>query len=358
MSRCIVLACGLFSLILFQTGCSENHSEAGPEGFHVETAINDFAVSFLADDRIHSLSIAIHDRGAEYSLHYGEQNPGKGNPPTDSTLYELASVTKTFTGTMAAKAILENKIELNDDIRNYLDGPYPNLAFKSQPITIRDILTHTGGFPNFPPTMENKAAFLAGLQKIEIDTEPGTRFSYSNTAPEITAYLLEQVYNTPYQELIRQQIFEPNGMSQTRFNLTDPERRFLIDGYNDVGVLQNHYQNKLWGGIAGIHSTTTDLLKYIKYQLDESNAVVKESHRNLFNTRYDFDIGYHWNISKIDNKIYYRHHGGIWGMQNWLMIYPSDQIGIAVLSNASFEGIDDALEKLALIIYRHLVATH
>lgn len=319
-----------------------------------------YAKEFLDDDRIHSVSIALCVNGKEYTFHFGEQNPKKNNPPTDSTLYELASVTKTFTGTMVARAVLDGKISLEDDIRDYLPQEYPNFEYDGKSITIKDIITHTGGFPNFPPSMENKDAFWSGLHQITISSQPGTEFSYSNTAPEITAYILEQAYGIPYQQLVKKFILKPNGMTHTKFILNEKDKDVLIQGYNGAKEPQEHFQNNLWGGIAGIHSNTTDLIKYIKYHLNDSIPEVKESHKNFFSTQYDFDIGYHWNIVEVNNEICYRHHGGIWGMQNWLMIFPDTNIGIAVLSNASFEGgvlsggIDDRLEKLALNIKKEL----
>lgn len=88
--------------------------------------------------------------------------------------------------------------------------------------------------------------------------------------------------------------------------------------------------------------------------MNESIPEVKESHKNFFSTQYDFDIGYHWNIIEVEEELCYRHHGGIWGMQNWLMVFPESNFGIAVLSNASFDGIDDKLELLALNIKKEL----
>lgn len=315
-----------------------------------EGVVEYFANEFLDDNRIHSVSIALYNNGNESTFHFGEQNPNKKNPPTDSTLYELASVTKTFTGTMVAKAVLDGKISLDDDIRDYLPQEYPNFQYNREKVTIKDIITHTGGFPNFPPAGENKKAFWNGLHQVEISSKPGTEFNYSNTAPEITAYILEKAYGIPYQELIEEYILKPNQMIDTKFVLNAIDKNLLIQGYNGEKEPQEHYQNNLWGGIAGIHSNTSDLIKYIKYHLNESIPEIEESHKNFFSTQYDFDIGYHWNIVEIENEVYYRHHGGIWGMQNWLMVFPKSNIGIAVLSNASFEGIDDKLEKLALNI--------
>ena len=167
---------------------------------NVENAITKNALQLLEDKRFHSVSIAVLKNGESTIKHFGELTIGKSNKPNDSTLYELASVTKTFTGYIAAKAVLDKKINLEDDIRIYLDESYPNFEFQGEPIRIKHLITHTSGFPNFPPKSENKEAFFEGLKLIKIETKPGEKYFYSNTAPELTEYIEEKVYKKPYEE--------------------------------------------------------------------------------------------------------------------------------------------------------------
>ena len=127
---------------------------------NVENAITKNALQLLEDKRFHSVSTAVLKDGESTIKHFGELTIGKGNKPNDSTLYELASVTKTFTGYIAAKAVIDQKINLDDDIRIYLSESYPNLEFKGEPITIKHLITHTSGFPNMPIKSENKEAFF------------------------------------------------------------------------------------------------------------------------------------------------------------------------------------------------------
>jgi len=317
----------------------------------VENAISKNVLQLLEDKRFHSVSIAVLKDGESTIKHFGELTIGKGNKPNDSTLYELASVTKTFTGYVAAKAVLDKKINLDDDIRIYLDESYPNLEFKGEPITIKHLITHTSGFPNMPPKSENKKAFFEGLKLIKIETKPGETYSYSNTAPELTAYILEKVYQKPFEELVIEFVLKPNKMSQTKFTLNANDRKRLVKGYNDKNELMPNFNRTLWGGISGLHSTAPDLVKYMKLQLDQSNPIVNESHRKLYQEGSDFWEGYHWYIIENDNNLIYRHHGGIYGMQNWFVIYPKQNIGISILTNTSFNETGEILEKVVDSLY-------
>jgi len=317
----------------------------------IENAITKNVLQLLEDKRFHSVSVAVLKDGKSTIKHFGELTIGKGNKPNDSTLYELASVTKTFTGYVAAKAVLDKKINLDDDIRIYIDESYPNLQFKGEPITIKHLITHTSGFPNMPLKSENKKAFFEGLKLIKIETKPGEVYSYSNTAPELTAYILEKVYKKPFEELVIEFVLKPNKMSQTKFTLNANDRKRLVKGYNDKNELMPNFNRTLWGGISGLHSTAPDLVKYMKLQLEQSNPIVNESHKKLFKEGSDFWEGYHWYIIENDDELIYRHHGGIYGMQNWFVIYPKQNIGISILTNTSFNETGEILEKVVENLY-------
>ncbi|SIS60391.1 CubicO group peptidase, beta-lactamase class C family [Chryseobacterium ureilyticum] len=323
----------------------------------IENAITKNALQLLEDKRFHSVSIAVLKDGESTIQHFGELTIGKGNKPNDSTLYELASVTKTFTGYIAAKAVLDKKLNLEDDIRIYLDEPYPNLEYKGEPIRIKHLITHTSGFPNFPIKSENKKAFFEGLKLINIETKPGEVYFYSNTAPELTAYILEKVYQKSFEELVIEFILKPNNMIQTKFTLNENDRTKLVKGYNDKNELMPNFNRTLWGGISGLHSTSTDLVKYMKLQLDPSNLIVSESHKKLYKEGSDFWEGYHWYIIENDHQLMYRHHGGIYGMQNWFVIYPKQNMGISILTNTSFNETGEILEKVVNNLYDDIMKT-
>lgn len=350
-----ILTMKYITLILFFTllGCK---SVQQIDKQRVENAITKNALQLLEDKRFHSVSIAVLKDGRSTIKHFGELTIGKGNKPNDSTLYELASVTKTFTGYVAAKAVLDKKINLDDDIRIYLSESYPNLEFKGEPIRIKHLITHTSGFPNFPIKSENKEAFVEGLKLIKIETKPGEVYSYSNTAPELTAYILQKVYQKPFEELVVEFVLKPNKMYQTKFTLNENDRVRLVKGYNDKNELMPNFNRTLWGGISGLHSTAPDLVKYMKLQLDQSNLIVNESHKKLHKEGFDFWEGYHWYIIENDNRSIYRHHGGIYGMQNWFVIYTKQNIGISILTNTSFNETGDILEKVVDNLYNDITA--
>ena len=109
-------------------------------------AINDFGQKFVHTPGHNSLSIGVIKNGITYSYHFAPENTAR---PTNKTIYEIASITKSFTGILLSHAILENKISLDDDVRKYLPDGFSNLNYKGVPIKIRHLVTHTSGLPKF-----------------------------------------------------------------------------------------------------------------------------------------------------------------------------------------------------------------
>ncbi|MEM6380091.1 MAG: serine hydrolase domain-containing protein, partial [Bacteroidota bacterium] len=178
--------------------------------------------SLLTESNINALSVGIIKNDRQYVFHKGELL--NGQTPNNATQYEIASLTKTFTGTLIATAIDEDSIQLEGDIRQYFRDSFPNLAYQGQGITIRDLLTHQSGLPNMLPNKPelfdnpdwdqlpfqlnevqkgfSKADFFKALSEVELDTFPGTNFAYSNAGANLLGYLLEEVYQTSYADLL------------------------------------------------------------------------------------------------------------------------------------------------------------
>lgn len=350
-------------------------------GKAVHEIINRHAAISLQDSVIDALSIGIYINGVSYTKHYGELDQGKGNAPTNQTRYEIASVTKTFTGTLAAKAVLAGKIRLNDPIQQYLPQGYDfsNLQFEGTAITIQHLLTHTSGLPannkgsdQFPENLselehaqrylenekrQTKALFFQYLSEIVLDTFPGTSFTYSNFGTNVMAAILEEVYGSPFQDLIQQHVIQTAHLKSTTFHLNDEEMPLLANGYNGSGEQMPFLPlaNTLWGAEGGLKSTLPDLLQYMQFQLNQQNLLVREAHRKLYEIDTDYWIGYFWwSIENLNHDLHYRHDGGAMGTRNIMLIYPEANIGISIITNKATAGVFENLSTLGYDLYNDL----
>ena len=107
---------------------------AGPKSIEIARVVNESANKFMSDQHSVGLSVGIIKDGRSWTYNFGEVEKRTTIPPSQHTIYELASITKTFTGVLLAQAVVERKVKLDDDVRRYLDGSYPNLEFEGQPI--------------------------------------------------------------------------------------------------------------------------------------------------------------------------------------------------------------------------------
>jgi len=222
-------------------------------GQDIDKEIQKQGNKLLKNKGFNSVSIGVYKGGKQYIHHFGSLTKGGNDIPTDETIYEIASVTKTFTGYLTAKAVLEGKISLNDEVQTYLEGDFSNLAFEGKPITIKDVISHTAGLPHF---MDNRMAetfatmkadvptnylsleqamtkelFFEYLAAYEITIAPGTKYSYSNAGAELMGHILTSVYEKTYDELLQEALLTKLGMNDTAIRLNEEQKQRLTQGY-------------------------------------------------------------------------------------------------------------------------------
>jgi CubicO group peptidase (beta-lactamase class C family) len=167
-----------------------------------------------------SLSIDIYKDGRSVMYNYGESTKGTGRLIKANQLFDLGSVAKTFIGIMLAQAVIDKRANLQDDIRKYLPGKYPNLQYLGRPVRLIDIANHTSGLPkssrNFPAEIMdsiknislpkqldffakfNQDTLMKDMHNFKLDTLLGTKYEYNSNAMSILILLLERIYHQPY----------------------------------------------------------------------------------------------------------------------------------------------------------------
>lgn len=338
-------------------------------------SMDKMASLLMNKSKANSISIGVVKNGKTYTRHYGEIDKGKENPATNNTVFEVASITKLFTGLLTAQAVLEGKLNPDDDIRKYITGTYPNLQYNGTPITIKDLVSFKTGFDkDLPDTAElrknrNDSSYLAfkkmdesytrenffgDLKTIKLDTLPGTKFKYSNGSLNLTAHILENVYQKSYETLLKENIFSKLDMKSTGINLNPGVA--VANGYNLKGVLMPRISDNLWGAAGRLKSTLNDLTKFIAYELNTKNKIVQESQRNLLNSSTTWN-GYFWDYIQVDeNGKNCWKHGGAFGTQNMLIIYPERQLGFSIIVNISDENTANALGEAVMRLSSDLLS--
>ncbi len=292
----------------------------------------------------------------------------------DSSVFELASVSKQFTATGILLLMDKGKLKLTDSLRQY----FPELPYSN--ITIYHMLTHTSGLPDYMEVVmqnwdKSKVAFnndviqILAKEKLPVVFKPGDQWEYSNTAYMILASIIEKVSGQSFKDYMAAHIFQPLGMTNTRIYNT---RRSLKDTipnyaygyvYNDSlmrYILPDNDPNQNFviymDGIQGdgiVNSTTGDLLKWdraVKNHTLLAESTQKEmlKGQSLSDTINQSYYGFGVAISKTDLGNLISHSGGWPGYTTFLARNPDSDQTYIVLSNnsANSPGISNGLQHI------------
>jgi CubicO group peptidase (beta-lactamase class C family) len=200
----------------------------------------------------------------------------------------------------------------------------------------------------------SKKKFLEDLHDIQIDTIPGYRFSYSNAGVELLGHLLEVVYNDNFDNLLKSFIFDKAEMISTKMNLAQTDLPYVANGRGFSENVNPLFYNPLWGAAGNLKSTTPDLLKYLRLQLDSTSATIRKS-REVVYSKDGKKLAYLWRIREYEESgNYYYHHGGSFRTQNMIFVFPQFDLGIAVITNRSDNETGPQLQKLAFNLLEDL----
>ncbi len=239
---------------------------------------------------------------------YGYSNTEKKIANDASTIYNIASLTKTFTAALILKLQEEGKLSIEDRLSKYYPA-FPN----ADKITIHHLLTHTSGLFNYTDDKNFWAMDQTKEVKLEemivlftdkpLQFQPGTNFRYSNSGYTMLGYIIEKVTGMSYASALDRFIFQPLGMQLTKENLqlefnflrSQVNPHFLFNTLNNVyGLILNDHKEKSAGVLAR-------LSQFLRYSLYESNGdtVPVEKERQLLKDYIDLE-SIRLNQTKVD----------------------------------------------------------
>jgi serine-type D-Ala-D-Ala carboxypeptidase/endopeptidase len=257
---------------------------------------------------------------------------------------------------------------LDGDFRAYLIGSYPNLEKNGKFISLRWLAAHRAGLPkNIPDTdalfknpnfdtlpfqlieLEkpyDDAAYLRALHQFQLRSEPGSEFVYSNFGIKLIGFGLQQVYHQSLEKLLQEEILGPLEMKRTGLAVSPQDERLLVQGYSPSGKpMPYHLFNA--GAPGGLYSDAEDLVRYIGWQLDESDPVIRQSHSVIFGSGEGVQDGLVWYMTQEGGERKLWESGGAFGMSSQLVLYPKSKIGIVLLANDGGFSTQDQLDAMA-----------
>lgn len=272
---------------------------------------------------------------------YGMASIELGVPNTPKTIFRTGSLAKQFTSMAVMQLQERGKLKTSDPICKYLD----NCPAAWQPVTIRNLLTHTSGIPNYSslPDWDTKHTFLPYtltefidlFRSLPLQFAPGEKHKYSNSGYILLGQIIEKTSGKKYTEFVRENIFTPLQMKNTGF---EDSREILPNraaGYDwSLGTFLNtrytYMKNSLPDG--AVYSTTEDMLRWDQALYTEK-LVTKKSMDEIF-TPFLSEYAYGWRRPKRFNREIIEHSGSINGFSAYILRSPADRLTVIVLSNS------------------------
>jgi serine-type D-Ala-D-Ala carboxypeptidase/endopeptidase len=263
-----------------------------------------------------------------------------GRAPDGNTVYEIGSVTKTFTGTLLARAVLLGRVTLETPVAELLpDFKIPSRGGKE--ITLRDLGTHHSGLPREASGDYDAAKLKAFLAAYELPRDPGTAYEYSNLGFALLGYALAQLEHTTYGAMTDKEILNPLGMTMSGAVLADAMRAHLATGHDYTGKAANYLDTDALVGAGAIRSTANDMLRYLKANMgiDQSRlaTTIKLAQRPRSDMSKTMRIGLAWITT--DQGIVW-HNGMTAGHRSFLGFTADGRRGVVILANTAVDTDD------------------
>ncbi|MEZ4926845.1 MAG: serine hydrolase [Saprospiraceae bacterium] len=288
------------------------------------------------------------------------------------TGFHLASLSKPFSAVAIARLIQDKKLKLDDPIVKHIPE-FSMLGEGYDKITIEHILTHTSGIPrNLAPDDWTKPSFgpnalaenLDIAKQVKLDFEPGTKFSYSNSAFDILGVVISRASGMPFHEYLEKMILKPAGMLHTSCKKSmDAFPRNWATAHS-YGIYTQAwkpfpYNERLFPS-SGVVSSISDMCLWGQFHLGKGTVagrqILDEEHYNLlvspkYNTPWGDKVGLSWFLQSYLDRPIIMHTGFDTGFEAMMYIYPEEQISIVVLANRDFSRTGRLVNAVSEIIF-------
>lgn len=355
--KCFVALFGWGLLFVSSAAAQNSAAASSPSAEQITAKVDEYMNAAVKVDGFSGSILVARDGKPIVSRGYAMANIELGVPNSPETVFRLGSVTKQFTALAIMMLAERGKLNVNDSACKYL----ADCPAAWQPITIKNLLTHTSGianytdFPDFAKTTilpTTNTGMIAALRDKPLDFTPGEKFNYSNSGYFLLGAIIERVSGKPYADFLQENIFAPLGMKQTGYDVSARIIKNRAAGYvrQSGEFLNASYMDMTVPGAAGaLYSTVGDLLAWDQALYTEK-LVSRKTLDEIF-TPFKNGYGYGWGIGKQFEHREISHGGGIYGFATEIARFPDDKLTLVVLSNVQGAPAGRVAHDLAAIVF-------
>lgn len=330
--------------------------------------IDSLGLSYTKKPNTNALAIGVLNNNRTSSYFYGQVDSEDKRLPDEFSVFEIGSITKTFTATLLTYLADEGLVDMEASVLNYLPDSLSSNASLTH-ITLKMLANHTSGLPRLPHNLQknmqenpenpylgyHEEDLMDFLMAYQGTNTPGAAYDYSNLGFGLLGHILCRVTEKTYQEMIDEYIALPLGLKTL---VLEPS----VEQAEEMDVLPVHLANgqrtTVWqfdvlAGAGGLKSTVSTMMQYIKGHFDlpetPTQQALAQTRQFTFFHPPQTDLGLGWHIQLDGDNLVYWHNGGTGGSSSFLAFTPDLKTGVIVLSNTA-----DSVDHIGGILLQFL----
>lgn len=360
----------------------------------IDNLVHDAAQSVMQQHSIPGLAIAVTANGKQQFYNYGVASRQTDQKVTRDTLFEIGSISKTFTATLAAYAQASGRLSLTDNPGKYL----PQLkGSELDKVMLINLGTHTaGGFPlQVPDNVQNNEQLMGYFKTWQPQFAPGTHRTYANPSIGLLGMIAARSLNSSFEEAMQTRLFPKLGMHNSYINVPSSKMSLYAQGYNKQGAPVRLNPGVLAAEAYGVKTSASDLIRFVAANLSlvETDAsltrAITETHTGYFKLgpmtqdliweQYDYPVKLDTLLEGNSDKMIYENQAAtelippmpprqsVWinktgstnGFGGYVAFIPAKKLGIVILANKNYPNesrvrlAHQILSKLDFLTYQH-----
>lgn len=346
----------------------------------------------VQSQKLAGVVVGIVDKNGPRIYSFGSTSLQNGSDLDGQSIFQIASLSKVFTSLLMETLVQQGKVSWNTNISEYLPQPIQLLDPK-KPITLLHLSTHSSGFPSLPLNLKpvdslnpykdyDLSRLHEFLSSFNPSVSPGEIWGYSNLGVGLLGHIAEKIEHKSYDELVREYIFNPLKMGDTKVFLSSPEKNRCVLGYSSYDFLDASNSDlwrywvwfkglfkkkplrpmKPWDfdvlvGAGGIKSTANDILIFLSHcvsisstssPLQEAILDTQKIQTHLPQLQTGCHMAKGWIVLPQKNGDLYWHNGATYSSSSFMGFNTASKKAVVILTN-TFTGSQDP-DKIGLAL--------
>jgi len=280
---------------------------------------------------------------------------GKANKITNQilnkeSLFEIGSISKTFTGILLADMVLKGELKLDDPVAQFLPKTVTMPTRNEKQITLLHLATHTSALPRLPTGFSPKDTtnpyadytvkmMYEFISNYKLTRDIGIKPEYSNLGMGLLGHVLALKAGKSYEDLVKERILNPLGMNNTTITISANQQKQLTTGHDLTVIATSHWDIPTLAGAGALRSSGEDMMTFLAANMGLNKTPLSEAMELSHQYQHEFgsetlSIGLAWLTAQTEDGNMIWHNGGTGGYRSFTGFNKKKGLGVVVLANS------------------------